>query len=87
MKVVAQPIQMVAWFNEKGTLTPVRFKLCNKDEKNITIKINKILSTNKETLAGNKMIVYNCQSVLNGIEKLYELKYEMSTCKWMLFKI
>jgi hypothetical protein len=87
MKVIAKPIQVVAWFNEKGSINPVRFKLCNEDEKNITIKINKILFTNKENLAGNKMIVYKCQSIINGIEKLYELKYEINSCKWMLFKI
>lgn len=87
MKVVAKPIQMVAWFNEKGTLTPVRFKLCNENGENSVIKINKILFTGKEKLAGNEMVVYRCQSIFNGVETLYELKYELSTCKWILFKI
>jgi hypothetical protein len=87
MKVVAKPIQMVAWFNEKGNLTPVRFKLCDEDGVNSVIKIDKIIFMDKEKLAGNQMFIYRCQSIFNGIDKIYEIKYELSTCKWMLFKM
>lgn len=41
----------------------------------------------KEKLAGNDMLVYKCQSVIKGAERLYELKYEFSTCKWILWKL
>jgi hypothetical protein len=41
----------------------------------------------KEKLAGNEMLVYRCESSIDGIEKVYELKFEIKSCKWMLFKI
>jgi len=51
------------------------------------IKIDKVISVDKEKFAGNDMLVYKCQSVINEVDRIYQLKYEIITCKWMLFKI
>jgi hypothetical protein len=87
MKVVAKPIQVVSWTDEKGNVNPVRFKITNEDESNSVVRIDKVITIDKEKLAGNYMLVFKCQSVVNGADKLYEIKYELSTCKWILFKI
>lgn len=87
MKVIAKPIEMIAWFKEDGTPNPIRFKLRDEEELSKVIKVDKVLYLKKEKLAGNHMLVFNCQSVIDGTEKIYELKYEMDTCKWILFKI
>ncbi|MPW25156.1 hypothetical protein GC105_05050 [Alkalibaculum sp. M08DMB] len=86
MKVVAKEIEMIAWFKKVDMPIPIKFKLINSEEKQI-IKVDKIIHTNQEKLAGNKMYIYRCQSVISGNEKLYELKYEVDRCKWYLFKI
>ncbi len=86
LKVVAKPIDVIAFFKKTGELNPLRFKI-NEADSNIVIKIDKIICKELEKFAGNKMIVYRCQSVINGIEKVYEIKYEIETCKWMLYKI
>lgn len=87
MRVVAKPIQMVAWFEENGTPHPVRFRLLNKEESWSTVKVDKVLTVDKEKLAGNPMLVFKCQSVINNVQKIFVLKYELGTCKWILFKI
>jgi hypothetical protein len=87
MKVVAKPIEVVSWTDTKGNINPVRFKITNEDESNSVVKIDKVITMDKEKLAGNIMLLFKCQSVVNGADKLYEIKYELSTCKWMLFKI
>jgi hypothetical protein len=87
MKVVAKPIEVVSWTDTKGNINPVRFKIVNEDESSSVVKIDKVITIDKEKLAGNLMLVYKCQSVVNGADKLYEIKYELSTCKWILFKI
>jgi hypothetical protein len=87
MKIIAKPIEMVAWTDTKGNINPVRFKIVNEDESYSVIKIDRVLYVDKERLAGNHMLLFKCQSVINGAEKLYEIKYELSTCMWMLFKI
>lgn len=87
MKVVAKPIEVVAWFTKDGSPNPVRFRMEKEDESFETIRIDKIIYRTVEKLAGNNMIVYKCQSQLNGTERVYEIKYELSTCKWILFKM
>ncbi|WP_125152272.1 hypothetical protein [Clostridium rectalis] len=87
MKILNKIVQMVVWFDENGIPTPVRFRFKNKDESFTIIKINDILIRDKEHLAGNPMLVYRCKSYINGIEKLYEIKYEINSCKWILWKI
>jgi hypothetical protein len=87
MKVLAMPIEMVCWFEKTGKPHPVRFKVIKEDESETVIKIDKVLSVDKEKLAGNPMLVFKCQSVINNAARLFELKYELGTCKWMLFKM
>ncbi|MBU3185685.1 hypothetical protein [Clostridium estertheticum] len=86
MKIIAKPVEMLLWTDINGKMNPVRFKIANEDESIYVIKIDKVLTIDREKLAGNNMLVYKCQSVIKGAERLYELKYELSTCKWMLYK-
>ena len=87
MKVVAKPIEMVAWTDTKGNVNPVRFRITKEDETSSVVKIDKVISVDKEKLAGNNMLVFKCQSAVNGADKMYEIKYELSSCRWILFKI
>jgi hypothetical protein len=87
MKIVAQPIEMVSYTDERGTIKPIRFRMQISDEPMQVIKIDKIIVKDLEKLAGNLMIVYKCQSLIGDTVKPFEIKYELSTCKWILYKI
>lgn len=85
MKVYAKPIEMVAWFDKDG-IHPVRFRIEGKDG-SVVVKIDKVIKKDLEKLAGNPMLVFTCESEINGQLRPYEIKYEIGTMKWMLFKI
>lgn len=87
MKVVAKPIDIVSWTDKTGEINPVRFRITNEDEGETVIKVDRVITHDLERLNGNKMYLYRCQSRINGVEKIFELRYEVSTCKWMLWKI
>ncbi|ERK31538.1 hypothetical protein [Clostridium intestinale] len=87
MKVIAKSIDVIAWFTESGEPSPIRFRMKNEDQSTTIIKVDKVIFKEKEKLAGNPMLVFRCQSMINKINKIYELKYEIQTCKWTLFKI
>jgi len=87
MKILAKPIDMIAWFTTDGSPNPVKFKIKNDDESETIINVDRVIFKDIEKLAGNKMILFRCQSVINDVDKLYELKYEINTCKWMLYKM
>lgn len=82
MKTRAVPIQVLAHFEENGTPHPLRMKLADKE-----IKIEQIVSTTEEKLAGNRMLIFRCQSEIDGELRPFEIKYELSTCKWFLWKM
>jgi len=87
MKIVAKSIEVISWTDTKGNIKPVRFKITKEDESSSVVRIDKVICVDKEKLAGNHMLVFKCQSVIKEVERLYELKYEISSCKWILFKI
>ncbi|WP_406242054.1 hypothetical protein ACF3M2_14210 [Tissierella carlieri] len=87
MKVLMKPVEMIAWFTNEGYPIPLRYRLVDEDMSNKVIKINKVLFREEEKIAGNRMILYRCESTINDIQKIFELKYEISTCKWFLFKM
>ncbi|OCZ50847.1 hypothetical protein [Dehalobacter sp. TeCB1] len=86
MKVVMKPIEMVAAFNLDGISTPLKFRIKEHDSLS-TITVEHINFRSEEKLAGNKMIIFCCQSTVNGALKVFELKFETCTGKWFLFKI
>ncbi|MBZ9688628.1 hypothetical protein G9F72_020085 [Clostridium estertheticum] len=87
MKVLALPIEMVSYTDDKGAIRPIRFRMQMVNEPMQVIKIDKVIVKDTEKLAGNLMLVYKCQSLIGNDIKLFELKYEIATCKWILFKI
>lgn len=86
MKVVAKKIEMIAYFDEDGKIKPIRFRL-KEDDSNTVVKINKIITIDSEKYCGNKMLVYTCSAVINNVEKIFEIKFDIEGHRWILFKI
>lgn len=87
MKVLAQPIEVISYTDDKGEVRPIRFRVQFGEEPLKVIKVDKIIFKEKEKLAGNEMILYRCQSAEGNLQRIFELKYELDTCKWILYKI
>lgn len=86
MKLLMIPVEMIAKFTVKGQPRPVKFRIEN-DMGLHEIKVGSIVCQEEEKLAGNRMIKYQCQSAIRGIQTTFELKYELATCKWYLSKM
>ena len=82
MKILMKPIEMIAWFTKDGIPNPIRLRIDD-----MVIRVGQVTSRSEEKLAGNRMIIYRCQSEINGELKAFELKYELQTCRWFLFKM
>lgn len=82
-----KPIKMIAWFDEEGIPTPVRYNMTMNDESSVTVRVDRVIQKREEKLAGNRMLVFTCQSIIDDMEKIYEIKYELNSCKWYLFKM
>ena len=86
MKIVAKPIRMIALFSEKGTPTPLRFKI---EEEGVwhLIKIDHVVSVQTVRPAGMDALVFQCQSEVCGTLKQYELVYRIKPHLWELYKM
>lgn len=82
-----KPIEMIAWFPKDKFPIPLRYRMVDENMENKVIKVDKVLFKEEEKIAGNRMILYRCESVIENTQRVFELKYEISTCKWFLFKI
>ncbi|NLY18203.1 MAG: hypothetical protein GX045_04480 [Clostridiaceae bacterium] len=87
MKVIMRSVDMICCTSKEGVITPIKFRITDENKEYKIIRIDKILSRDEEKLAGNRMLVFKVQSVINNCEWLFEMKYEFSTCKWFLYKI
>ena len=87
MKVVAKNIEVIAYFTEEGKITPLKFRIKNENGEYQTIKIEKVVDTKLERLCGNNAKVFTCQSNIDGIVKIYEIKFIIESSNFILFKI
>jgi len=87
MKVLMKPIEMIAWFKEDKYPIPLRYRITAEDMTKVVVKIDRILFKEEEKLAGNRMVVYKCEATINRVRRIFELKYEIETCRWYLYKM
>ncbi|MHC1719190.1 MAG: hypothetical protein AB9844_00570 [Clostridiaceae bacterium] len=87
MKVMNHPIEVISYTDDKGEIRPIRFRLQIGDEPLKVIKIDQIILKQVEKLAGNKMLLFRCQTLEENVERIFEIKYEFNTCKWFLYKM
>ncbi len=86
MKTLMQPVRMLAWSTHDGVMTPLRF-LWKDGKRTHNIRIHRIVQRYEDKFAGNRMLGYRCQEWIDGEEKVFELKFEVKTCIWYLYKI
>ena len=87
MNIIAKPVEMLASFTQNGIPTPIRFRYRHSEDEATVIKVEHVLYKELQKSVGNPMMVFRCESILEGTLKTYELKYELATCKWMLFRM
>ena len=79
------PVQMISCTDTDGTITPMRFRFRDKSGEIITIKIEKILSTDQDR---NRMgINFSCTATLYGTQKKFTLWYSYTAHEWHISQL
>lgn len=86
MKVLNKSIDVLCLFDVTGVPEPIRFRVTDNDGEPQVAKL-RVIKREFEKLAGNKMYVYTCQSVIDNEMKILTIKYELDSCKWFIYKM
>jgi hypothetical protein len=87
MRTFARPIEIITITDSYGNTSPLRFKTKDRIEEDIIIKVDKVEAKEVEKLAGDIVLLYKCRGFVNDKNREFELKYELVSCKWMLWRM
>lgn len=87
MKIVAKPIDVIATFSGQKKPMPYKFKFYQTSGEKIEVLVDRVQCVEESRLAGIEALIYTCQSVLNGEQKIYQLKYIIRQYRWELYKM
>lgn len=86
MRIVRKPIDVIAIFKRKELPMPIRVRM-EVDGQEVVVKVERIIKVEKVKSVGKGEIVYTCQSRINSVDRMYELKFLLDTIEWSLYKI
>jgi|GEM_PF-634341 len=88
MKVINKPVNALVVFTAgKNQPRPYKIKFENERGELIRINVDDILYVEKRKQCGDYMLVYSCQSEIEGVLHRFELRYLFKDANWELFKI
>lgn len=86
MNVVAKHIGVYSIVNTDGAIRPVKFSM-KIDDQIKEIRVDNVLKTSEEKFNGNPMRVFLCQTKSKYRVKFFELRLEVNSQKWFLWKV
>lgn len=86
MKILQKSVEMIGLYTENGAVYPYRYRVLENGTSEV-VSVKRIIERKEEKTRENKIIIYRCQSLINGKTKEYEMKYNVNSCSWELYKI
>lgn len=87
MKMINKHCEVLASFDREGNVKPHTIKLTDEEGMNREITIHKRSTPIKEKFNGSDYLVFKCQVIINGLEKILELKFSKKDTTWILWKM
>lgn len=87
MEVLLKPVEVVASFTPEGRISPIRFRVITEETGYETIYISTISRRRRERTGKSFIDIYTCTGQVMGKEKLLELKHEIATGEWSLYRM
>lgn len=87
MKIVAKPIDIIVTFRNGQKPTPYKFQYLEINGEKRVMIIDKVIDIEESKTAGIASIIYTCQTAIDNLIHIYQLKYIVNECKWQLYKL
>ena len=86
MEAENRPCAVIALCDAEGALRPLRFRFEDGAHRLHTVSATGGSDTRREAFVGMEELACLCRARVDGREALYELKYTVSTHRWVLFR-
>lgn len=87
MKTLRKPIEAIVLFDFEGNPVPIRFRYLDDGSELVTVKVDRVVKKDIDRFAGNRMIKFTCQTQIGNQIKPFELRFEVETSRWYIYKI
>jgi len=87
MKLINKKIDMITWSDKDGKMKPMRFRYEDDEEMQQVVKVDTILSYQVVGTRKDPILSYNCKSLINDMEKIYEVRFDVNKMMWTLYKM
>lgn len=87
MNIQFKPVEVNVTCNKKDIRRPLYLRIEHNDENLEIINVDKVLTKGNERIKNNNGISYRCNSLIKGSISFYELKFELSSSRWKLWKM
>ena len=80
------PLQVIACCDADGAMQPLRFRFEDAAHMLHTVQVREVVDCRESGYVGIEAFFFLCRAVLDGREKLYELKYTVHSHRWALLR-
>lgn len=80
------PLQVIACCDADGAMQPLRFRFEDAAHMLHTVQVREVVDRRESAYVGIEAFFFLCRAVLDGREKLYELKYTVHSHRWALLR-
>jgi len=87
MRTMLLPVEVLATFTPEGLPAPVRFRLTRPDGERRTVNVDRITERTETNIVGARRLHYCCRSDCDGVDKVYELTFEVGTLQWWVSRL
>ena len=88
MTLLNKPIEVTAYLDSAGIIKPQKFKAINEDGSKTLFQIQRSIRRDKEKIGENSyMYTFTCEVLVDGKTVLCDLKYNVQTKEWVLFRM
>ena len=90
MQIKNLEVDMIACFNkEKNYPIPLKMRITTSTGIKKYINIDRLVGQKMEKIAGNRMCIFRCEADSKTKNEVtpFEVKYDMETGKWFLYKV
>ncbi|HYE83281.1 MAG TPA: hypothetical protein VEG39_14090 [Clostridia bacterium] len=87
MKTIRKPIEAIVLFDLEGNPVPIKFRYLDDGSELVTIKVDRVIKRDLDKFAGNRMMKFTCQTCIGNQVRPFELRFEIDTSKWFIYKL